>query len=186
MSTVADMNRVDELIDKYERILASLAGDMPVERRLKLKEAMPLIEDAVLAEGRADQVVRLYIVQRDHKKVADDAHKTALAATDAFLARAEAHLNRVMTEQGVDSIKTSNGTAYKTTKTSATVADWTQTLEWIQTNAAWNFLDKKVNKTAVVEHMKLYAATPEDKRGDMTPLPPGVAWREEVAVNVRR
>jgi hypothetical protein len=55
------------------------------------------------------------------------------------------------------------------------VADWDQTLNWIKTEGAWHMLDRRVNKTAV-----------EAYREANNDLPPGVNWRDEIVVNVRR
>jgi hypothetical protein len=55
------------------------------------------------------------------------------------------------------------------------VADWDATLDFIKANEHWQMLEHRVSKQAVEEY--------KSEHGD---LPPGVDWREEVTVNVRR
>ena len=121
------------------------------------------------------QVVEKYIALRDKlaemKKQFDNDTETIKTA----MARCEAFLMQTMQAQGTESLKTPAGTAYQSTKTSATVADWDATLNWIRENEHWAMLDKRVSKTFV-----------EAFRNEHNDLPPGVNWREERSVNIRR
>lgn len=121
------------------------------------------------------QVVERYIALRDKlaQMKADYDAKTADIKT--AMDRCEAFLLTQMTELGADSFKTPVGTAYKTTKTSATVADWDATLNFIRNGEHWAMLDKRVSKSFVDAY-----------RNEHNDLPPGINWREEVAVNIRR
>jgi len=88
----------------------------------------------------------------------------------------EVEFLRRFNERGVDSVKSrEHGTAYRSTRSSATVADWDAILAYIQANEAWELLERRVNKTAVQEH--------RDAHDD---LPPGVNWSEAQVVNFRR
>lgn len=118
-----------------------------------------------------DQYIRL----RDKKAEITAKAKQECSKLDAVIDKLEAALLASFEEMGLESIRTAEGTAYKATRTSATVADWDATLDWIKANEMWNMLDKRVNKTAVQEF--------RDENDD---LPPGVSWREEITVNVRR
>jgi hypothetical protein len=124
---------------------------------------------------KLDAIVERYIQLRDKKAEMKKAFDKSVEDIDNALAKLENFLLGTLQSQGVDSVKTPAGTAYRTTKTSATVEDWDAALAFIKENDAWNMLDKKVNKTAVVEYKDAHKA-----------LPPGVKWREEFAVNVRR
>lgn len=122
-----------------------------------------------------DQIVENYIKLRDKKAQLKAAYDAEVAKVDDMLAKAELYLMKKMQEQGVESFKTALGTAYKQTRTGATVADWDGFLGWVRENNAWHMLEKRVAKTAVDE----YKAANDD-------LPPGVNYRMEHVVNVRR
>ena len=92
-----------------------------------------------------------------------------------MLDKIEAALLAEFTESGIESLRTKAGTAYKQTRTSAGVADWEAVLRFIQDNELWHMLEKRVSKSAVEQF--------KDANGD---LPPGLNWREEVVINVRR
>ena len=88
----------------------------------------------------------------------------------------EVEFLRRFNERGVDSVKSrEHGTAYRSTRSSATVADWDAILAYILDNEAYELLEHRVNKTAVQEH--------RDVNND---LPPGVNWSEAQVVNFRR
>ena len=72
-------------------------------------------------------------------------------------------------------MKTSVGTAYRSERTSVTVADKSAFMDYIESNKAFDLLDVRANKTAVEGFM----AENQD-------VPPGVNIRREVAVNFRR
>jgi hypothetical protein len=122
-----------------------------------------------------DDMVAKYIELRDRKAALKAQFTADTEAIDAMLDRCERHFLTVMNEQGLESLPTAAGVPYKQHRTSATVADWDQTLNWIKTEGAWHMLDRRVNKTAV-----------EAYREANNDLPPGVNWRDEIVVNVRR
>ncbi len=122
-----------------------------------------------------DQLVEKYIQLRDAKAALNNRHKEKVARLDNVLDKIEAALLVEFQKAGIESVKTASGTAYKTTRASATVGDWDTTLEFIRTQEVWNMLERRVSKDAVVQY--------KEEHGD---LPPGVNWREEVTVNVRR
>lgn len=122
-----------------------------------------------------DEIVDRYIKLRDRKDEITKAAKEQVATIDAAMKRCEVFILEHFQKTGQTSAGTSAGTAYVTAVTSATVADWDALLPWIREREAWEFLDHKVNKTAVVE----FRAANDD-------LPPGVNWREENVVRIRR
>lgn len=130
---------------------------------------------AVAQPGIIGKLVEGYIQLRDKKAEIKARHEQELAPVQAMLDKIEVHILQQMQEQGVESYRTSVGTAYMSTRTSATVADWDSLLSFVQTNGLWQMLERRVAKTAVDE----YAAVHKD-------LPPGVNYRSEVVVNVRR
>jgi len=125
--------------------------------------------------AQIDQILERYVALRDRKKEMKDEYDSKVEAVDQALEKLENFLLKTMADQGVDSVKTSHGTAYISLKTSATVADRDAFMDYIRTNEEWAMLDVKVNKTAVKEY-----------RDATDTLPPGVNWSETRAVNVRR
>ena len=120
-------------------------------------------------------IVEKYIELRDLKAEKKKAYDDSVKEIEAALERAELFLLKKMNEEGLQSVSTGRGTAYKSTRTSATVADWDSTLGFIRDNELWQMLERRVSKTAV-----------EEFRNINNDLPPGINWREEVTVNVRR
>lgn len=120
-------------------------------------------------------LVRKYIAARDRKAEMKKAYDESVAKIDAVLDRVEAELLRYFSDNGLDSIKTDAGTAYRTTRTSATVADWDACFNFIREHELWHMLEHRVSKKAVEEFK---AANDE--------LPVGINWREEAVVNIRR
>jgi hypothetical protein len=122
-----------------------------------------------------DDLVHKYIVLRDKRDSIANAAKEKCAKINDALKVAEAAMLAEFQKSGAESVRTPSGTAYKTTRTSATVGDWDAILEFIQENDAWYMLDKRVNKTGV-----------EQYRQENNDLPPGVKWVEDITINVRR
>jgi hypothetical protein len=122
-----------------------------------------------------DAVVERYVQIRDKKAEMKKAFEASVAPLTEAMDRLENAVLKALNDQGVESVRTKAGTAYKSTSTSATVADWEQVLPWIKENDRWDMLEKRVNKTAV-----------EQFRTDNDDLPPGINWREAITVNVRR
>jgi hypothetical protein len=122
-----------------------------------------------------EQLVETYVKLRDAKKVADDAHKQKMAKVNEALSKLEGKLLTELNASGAESIRTNAGTAFKSTKTSATVADWDATLQFVLEHGMYNMLEKRVSKQAV-----------EEFKAEHNDLPPGVTWREELTISVRR
>lgn len=122
-----------------------------------------------------DQIVEKYIELRDAKAALKAKYDADVAEIDAGMTRIENHLLTKMQEDGLKSLPTAAGTAYIQTRTSANVADWNATLNFIRENDLWTMLEKRVSKSAVEE----FRAANDD-------LPPGINWSEAVVVNIRR
>lgn len=124
-----------------------------------------------------DQLVETYIKLRDKKAELEAAHKHNVGPITEGMTKIEAALLAEMQKQGTSSVAVKGiGTAYTTTKTSVTMAEWDSYLEFIREQEdPYRFLDRKPNKTAVEEYM--------DEHQD---VPPGINLRRELAVNIRR
>lgn len=124
---------------------------------------------------KLDEVVKNYIALRDRKAAIKAEYDAKAAKIDAVLDKAEAKILEYFEQSGLESIRTDKGTAYKSTLNSATVGDWDSVLAHVLETENYQLLEHRVRKKAVEE----YRMANED-------LPPGVNWRSEVTVNVRR
>lgn len=122
-----------------------------------------------------DEIIAKYIQLRDKKAQMKAEYEASVAPIQQALDKAEAAMLAIMQQQGVESFRTEAGTVYQSKRTSATVADWDSAFGFIQAEGLWNMLEKRVNKTAVDE----YVAQHQD-------LPPGINYRSEITVGVRR
>ena len=126
---------------------------------------------------KLDELVANYIKLRDKKSLLKKQYDEKVAKVDAVMDRMEAIILKTFQDSGIDSARTDAGTAYISTRTSATVASREELFQWIQEDFDERsiFLENRVSKVAVEQ----YKAANDD-------LPPGVNFRSEVTVGVRR
>jgi hypothetical protein len=122
-----------------------------------------------------DALVAQYVKLRDKIKEADDAHKEKMAPAKGYLETLNGALLAQLQAVGGDSVKTPHGTAYKTTKRSATVADSGEFRAFIIENRQWDIADWRANAPAVEAFLQ-----------ENQILPPGVNMSSVVVVGVRR
>lgn len=117
------------------------------------------------------EVVAKYIELRDQKA------QLKKQATDIQLQmdKIELKLLAAFEQVGVNSVNTEYGTAYTTTRTSATVVDKEVFMDYVKENAEWALLEVRAAKLAVDQFKEIH--------GD---IPPGVNWSETVVVNIRK
>lgn len=133
------------------------------------------MSDPVTEQPKIDQVVQKYIQLRDRKDVLKDEFKKKTEDIDNLLSRCEAFILQHLNAMGGESIKTAAGTAYIKVRTTASVTDWDETLNFIKENNLWSMLEQRVSKSVV-----------EAYRTEHNDIPPGVKWGEERVVNIRR
>jgi len=131
-------------------------------------------EEIILPEG-IDGLVDAMVKVRDKLKEADDAHKAKTAMARQLKERLEAELLAKLNEVGGESVKTSHGTVYRTTRRSATIADSGTFREYVINEGAFDLVDWKANANAVDDFIK----------NEGTP-PPGVNYSTAYTVGVRR
>lgn len=124
---------------------------------------------------KIDELVESYIALRDKKAAIKAAYDQKVAGIDEMLRKVEATLLAHFQETGAESVNTAVGTAYKTTKTQVSSADWDTFLGFVIERQAWDMLERRPAKNAVLEWEEETAA-----------LPPGLNKRVEVTVNIRR
>lgn len=121
-----------------------------------------------------NEAVTKYLELRNMKAKLNAECKEKVAQLDAGMEKLEQFFLMHMQKNGLESLPTEVGTPYKTTKLSVTVADWMEFLPWVRDNGKWDMLTRGASKDAV----KAFKEENQD-------LPPGLNWREEIAVNVR-
>ena len=90
--------------------------------------------------------------------------------------RIEIEFLKRFNERGIDNVSARGiGTAYRSVRASAKVADWDSLLEFIKKEGAWEMLERRVSKVAV-----------EQFKAETNDLPPGVDWGETQVINFRR
>jgi len=121
-------------------------------------------------------LLQLFIALRDRRAERKAAYNEEDAGDRSKQEKIETEFLRRFGDRGIDNVSARGvGTAYRSTRVSATVADWDSLLGHIQDQDAWELLERRVNKTAVEQF--------KDQHED---LPPGVNWSESQVVNFRR
>lgn len=124
---------------------------------------------------KLSELVALYVQLRDEKASLKAEYEEKLAPVEAKMNKIEAKLLEVMQHTGMESVKTDAGTAYMSERNTVSVADRDTFLEFVKNGDHWSIMEVRASKTAVEQ----YKASTGD-------LPPGVNWRSEVVVNIRR
>jgi hypothetical protein len=122
-----------------------------------------------------EELVEKYIELRDAKSKIKAAYEAKVGKLDNVLDRIEGALLQQFNDSGMESVRTKAGTAYKQTRATASVADRDAFREFVKQNELWSVADMRVSKAGCEEY-----------RAEHGDLPPGVNWREEVVINVRR
>lgn len=125
--------------------------------------------------SRVDDIVAAYVRLRDLKSELKAQQAEAMKPYDEALAKLEAEALQILSDTGVESMKTSAGTVYKSVATSATVQDKSAFMDYIREHLAFDLLDVRANKTAV-----------QDFVTENQDTPPGVVIRREMKVGFRR
>lgn len=125
---------------------------------------------------KLSDAVSLYIQLRDKKAQMKAEFDASIAPLQEKMDKLEAKLLEVFNKTGMDSVKTEFGTAYASTRTTASVADRDIFMDYVKTNEEWALLEVRVSKTAVDQ----FRSANDDE------LPPGINVREERVVNIRR
>jgi hypothetical protein len=124
---------------------------------------------------KLSELVAKYIELRDKKAQFKAEYDAKVEKLDSVLDQIESALLKTFEQSGMDSVKTEFGTAYTSTRTSSSIADPDAFMSYVLANEAWHLLEKRVSKTGVEQ----YKAEHDD-------VPPGVNYRSERVVNIRR
>jgi len=124
---------------------------------------------------KLSELVAKYIELRDKKYELKHQYDFKAAQLDETLGKIEAKLLQVFDSAGMDSVKTEFGTAYASTRSTASVADKETFMNFIKENEEWSLMEVRAAKLAIEQY--------KTANGD---LPPGINYREERVVNIRR
>ena len=122
-----------------------------------------------------EAVVEQYVRLRDKIKEADDAHKEKLKTAKEYLKVLDGALLSKLNDIGGESVKTANGTVYRTTRRSASIADGEAFRQFVLNNEAFDMVDWRANANAVEDFIKSEGSQP-----------PGVNYSVTYTVGVRR
>lgn len=92
-----------------------------------------------------DEMVMVYRKIRDAKSTLDKEFKEKLAALDAQLDTISGKLVEMCEAQGVESMRTANGTVTLTTKTRYWTSDWESMYDFIKEHDAFNLLQQRIH-----------------------------------------
>ena len=122
------------------------------------------------------RIVSAYLKIRDArtalKRQFDEEDKKLKAKAE----RLEAELLKFLNESKIDSANTAAGTFYRQMEITPSGSDWDAFYQWVVKNDGFDFLEKRIKKTAVAQYMEEHDGAP----------PPGVTVYREYVVRVRR
>lgn len=124
---------------------------------------------------KISELVQKYVEVRDKKAQMEAEHKAKIAKVEEVLDKIEAALLKTFETTGMDSVRTEFGTAYTSSRSTASIADPDAFMSFCKENNAWHMLQKRVAQSAV-----------EQYKDEHEVLPPGIDWRVERTINVRR
>ena len=125
--------------------------------------------------ANVETIVAAYIQVRDQKAELKAKQAEEMKRFDEALDKLEGMALAALQQAGAELLRTSAGTVYQSTRTSATVADKSAFMDYVKDNGAYDLLDVRANKTAVEDFLSQHQDTP-----------PGVVIRREVTVGFRR
>jgi hypothetical protein len=123
-----------------------------------------------------DKLTRVYLKIRDKRAEIAAKFKEQDDALSAQLDAVKAALLEHCKEHNVDSVRTEHGLFYRTVRTRYWTSDWAAMHKFIMEQGAPEFLEKRLNQTAVKEFL---AENPET-------VPPGLNVDSEYAISVRK
>ncbi len=109
-----------------------------------------------------DETVKRYIQCRDIIKAAEEQHKETLKPLKELLNRLSGQLECFLDEsgKGVDSVRTDQGTFYRSIKYTASLADPGMFMTFVEMTHKFELLDRRANATAVRDYTKKNGALP--------------------------
>jgi hypothetical protein len=120
-------------------------------------------------------LVELYIQLRDRRSARKRAYEMEDESDKGKQEKIESLLLKRFNENGLESVRTKAGTAFKTTRTSITCADRELFFDFIKINELFDLLEARPAKTTVEQYFEAH--------GD---FPPGLNINKALTISVRR
>ena len=100
---------------------------------------------------KLDELVANYIKLRDKKSLLKKQYDEKVAKVDAVMDKMEAIILKTFQDSGIDSARTDAGTAYISTRTSATLGSRDEFVQWVlqDPEERMSFFENRVNKTLI-------------------------------------
>ena len=125
---------------------------------------------------KADKLVAAYVKMRDDLSAQEKTFKEFKAKRkDEMLQIADA-LQKMMDDDGLESMKTTAGTAFRATKDFISVENWNDVLKYVEDTGDLAIFNKSVNKTVIKEYMGDHAGI----------TPPGLLYGMKTEIQIRR
>lgn len=140
-----------------------------------MTETLPAVEDAEVMKAKVETRVKQYIATRDALKKMDEEHENRRRPLVELQNMLTGWMQKFLEKAGAESIRTSEGTCYTSTRYTASLADPEAFMQYVINNNAFDLLDRKANSTAVRAYV--------DEKGA---LPPGVNLSSISTIGVRR
>lgn len=119
--------------------------------------------------------VKQYVAIRDQIKVIEERHEKELENIKGIKDELTGIIQECLTTIGAESIKTAEGTAYTTTRYTASLADPKAFMDFVTANNKFDLMDRKANAPACRDFVAETGA-----------LPPGVNLSSISTIGVRR
>lgn len=124
----------------------------------------------------AGDVIAAYLKLREQKAKMAERHQEEMAPLNENQTKLETFMLALLNKANVDSMAFKGvGTMFKKEHTSVTAEEWDATLQWIRDKEAWEFLERRVSKTVVMEYAETHGE-----------YPPGLKVTNTTVVQVRK
>lgn len=123
-----------------------------------------------------NRVTSAYIAIRDKRSEIKKAYEAEDGALKEKLSLLEGVMLKHLNDGGMESVRTANGTFYKTEELKPSGSDWQAFYDWVKDNDAFEALERRIKRDFVREYMDTHDGQ----------LPPGVSVHREYIVRVRR
>jgi len=128
-----------------------------------------------MTAAKVNQVIKKYIEIRTQLEESKKAQRELEKDLNMKLDRLSMWLKEYAESQGLTSVATDYGTAYKVTKDWVRVGNWSDVLDYIKKTDSWQMLEKRIAKNATKEIME-----------ETGTIPPGVEYSQEIEYQVRK
>lgn len=123
-----------------------------------------------------DKIIRAYLNLRKAKEDLAAEYKEKDAQLKEKMEKLENHFLRILNETNTQSIRTDTGIVYRQEDVIPTGADWNAFYDWVAENNAFDFLERRIKKSAVAEYMETHGGG----------IPPGVSVFRKFTVRFRK